>query len=433
MSALLLFGLNHETADLALRERLAFPAPVLTDRLASLRRAVEPLAPEQAILSTCNRTELVLAVGASSDVDHAEARTLAWLAEQGQLDPQALRSHLYVHRDADAAEHIFRVAAGLDSMVLGEPQILGQLKDAARDAQAAGSLGPTLHQLFQSAFACAKEVRTHTAIGSASVSLASAGVRLAQQIFGQLSETRMLFIGAGEMIQLCLAHFAAQQPQALVVCNRTLARAEALAAEHGGSAMPLSLLPERLHEFDVVVSCTASTLPILGSGLVGRALKRRKHRPMFLADLAVPRDIEAEVRSLADAFLFTIDDFSALVSQGTQARRDAAAEAMVYIERAREGFVQRMASREQLPLIKALGQYADGLVEQEVAAGLRRLSPEDRAAAEPTLQGVARGVVQKLLHGAYAGLNDPRPEVRSATAAQVQALLRLDGFSKGSE
>lgn len=433
MNSLLLFGLNHETADLALRERLAFPAPILAERLASLRETIRAHAPEQAILSTCNRTELVLAVGASEDLPVAEARTLAWLAEQGQMNAESLRPHLYVYRNGEAAEHLFKVAAGLDSMVLGEPQILGQLKDAARDAQAAGSLGPTLHQLFQNAFACAKDVRTHTAIGASSVSLASAGVRLAQQIFGQLSQTRMLFIGAGEMIQLCLAHFAAQKPQSLVVCNRTLARAEALASEHGGSSMPLSLLPERLHEFDVVVSCTASTLPILGSGLVGRALKRRKHRPMFFADLAVPRDIEAEVRELSDAFLFTIDDFSAVVAQGAQARRDAVAEAMVFIQKAREGFVQRMASREHLPLIKALGQHADALVATEVAQGLRRLAPEQRVAAEPALQGVARAVVQKLLHGVYAGLNDVDPAVRSTAVAQAQLLLRSEGFSKGSE
>jgi glutamyl-tRNA reductase len=286
-------GINHTTAPLDLRGRFAFAAEQIQPTLQGLRQAL-PRQPEAAIVSTCNRTEVYCAG------EHPELETtLDWLAHSGGVSPALLRSHTYTLENGMAARHAFRVASGLDSMVLGEPQILGQMKDAVRAAEEAGALGTTLNQLFQRSFAVAKEVRTSTEIGAHSISMAAAAVRLAGQLFEDLGEVRLLFVGAGEMIELCATHFAARKPQSIAIANRTLERGEKLATRFGGEVMRLSDLPERLHEFDAVVSCTASTLPIIGLGAVERALKKRRHRPMFMVDLAVPRDIEPEVKAAA--------------------------------------------------------------------------------------------------------------------------------------
>ncbi|OGA40185.1 MAG: glutamyl-tRNA reductase, partial [Betaproteobacteria bacterium RIFCSPLOWO2_12_FULL_62_13] len=265
---LLTLGLNHTTARLALRELVAFPAERLRGALADLRRRLATVVPESAILSTCNRTELYCAV---REPAAAHGALVDWLADGSALPAGELRSHLYALPQHNAVRHAFRVASGLDSMVLGEPQILGQMKDAARHAQEAGALGAHLHQLFQRSFAVAKEVRSQTEIGSASVSMAAAAVRLAQRVFEDLQETRVLFVGAGEMIELAATHFAAQHPREIVVANRTLERAERLAKRFSAQKMRLAELPERLEQFDIVVSGTASSLPIIGLGMVERA------------------------------------------------------------------------------------------------------------------------------------------------------------------
>ena len=314
---LITLGLNHQSAPLSLREKLAFPGDALRDGLQELRSSLRRAAPEQALLSTCNRTEMYLA---AENFQEAKGQALDWLAWKSGTSEADLTPHLYQLPDDQAVRHAFRVACGLDSMVLGEPQILGQMKLAAREAQEAGCLGTHLHHLFQQAFSVAKEVRTTTEIGLHSVSMAAASVKLAQRIFGDLSQTNVLFIGAGEMIQLVATHFAAQHPKKIVVANRTLDRGQILAHEFNGEAIALAELPLRMHEFDVVVSCTASTLPIIGLGMIERAIKQRKHRPMFLVDLAVPRDIEREVADLDDAFLYTVDDLGELIKEGVQAR-----------------------------------------------------------------------------------------------------------------
>ncbi|MFZ9756404.1 MAG: glutamyl-tRNA reductase [Burkholderiaceae bacterium] len=417
---LLAFGLNHTSAPLAMRERLAFPGDALRNGLAELRSAVGSVAPEQALLSTCNRTELYFAAHQPED---ARAQALDWLAHRSQVRAVDLNQHLYLHDEPQAVRHVFRVASGLDSMVLGEPQILGQLKQAAREAQEFGSMGTHLHHLFQRAFSVAKEVRTSTEIGAHSVSMAAAAVKLAQRIFGDLSQTKMLFIGAGEMIALCLSHFAAQKPAALVVANRTVSRGETLAAEYGGKAIALAQLPEVLHEFDIVVSCTASSLPILGLGLIESALKKRRHKPMFLTDLAVPRDIEAEVAKLDDAFLYTVDDLGDLVAEGAAARQDAVVHAEAIIDHGVQTFLQWKQARAHVPLIKALGQHAEQLQQQEVDHALKLLARGDEP--EAVLRALAHGLSQKMLHGAYASLTSPDPDIRQEAATQVRRLFNL--------
>src|SRR5574343_1917580 len=287
-------GLNHTTAPLDLRGRFAFTveqvAPALQGVQGELSRRRHRASPEAALLSTCNRTELYCA-GEPAMVQPA----LEWLAQAGGVAAETLRHHTYVLQGDQAALPAFRVASGLDSMVLGEPPILGQMKQAVRAADGAGTLGTTLHQLFQRGFAVAKEVRTSTEIGAHSISMAAAAVRLASQLFEDLGRTRVLFVGAGEMIELTATHFAARTPRHIAVGKRTLERGEKLASHFEDEALRLSDLPERLHEFDIVVSCTASSLPLIGLGAVQRAIKSRKRRPMFMVDLAVPRDIEPEV------------------------------------------------------------------------------------------------------------------------------------------
>src|SRR5205809_1227836 len=316
-SSLFALGLNHQTAPLAIRERVVFHVERLREALTEIKRS---LAHEAAILSTCNRTELYVA----GDNPAAGAPQLSeWLARYHRFEPDGLRPYLYTLPSEQAVRHVFRVASGLDSMVLGEPQILGQLKEAARTAESAGTLGTVLHKLFQRSFAVAKEVRSTTQVGAASVSMAAAAVKLAARIFPSLREQNVLFIGAGEMIELCATHFAAQEPARIAVANRTTERAGKLAARFNGRAIELKSLAEHLHEYDVVVSCTASSLPILGKGLVERALKQRRRRPMLMVDLAVPRDIEPDVAELGDVFLYTVDDLDGIVSANLDARRSA--------------------------------------------------------------------------------------------------------------
>ncbi|HSV45000.1 MAG TPA: glutamyl-tRNA reductase, partial [Ramlibacter sp.] len=314
-------GINHTTAPLDLRGRFAFAVDQLGPTLRALRESLARQ-PEAAILSTCNRTEIYCA-GQQHDIEP----TIEWLAHSGGVSPALLRSHAYTLQDGPAARHAFRVASGLDSMVLGEAQILGQLKDAVRVAEQEGALGTTLNQLFQRSFAVAKEVRSSTEIGAHSISMAAAAVRLAGQLFEDLGKIRVLFVGAGEMIELAATHFAARNPKSIAIANRTLERGEKLASRFGGEVMRLADLPARLHEFDAVISSTASTLPIIGLGAVERALKARKHRPMFMVDLAVPRDIEQEAGELDDVYLYTIDDLGEIVAANLDSRRSAVVQA----------------------------------------------------------------------------------------------------------
>jgi glutamyl-tRNA reductase len=408
-------GLNHTTAPLDLRGRFALAPEQLGVTLKGFRERLER-AHEVAIVSTCNRTEVY--VGADPAL---AAPALDWLAGVGGVPSHTLKSHAYVLEGGSAARHAFRVASGLDSMVLGEPQILGQMKRAVREASNAGTLGSTLQQMFQRSFAVAKEVRSSTEIGAHSISMAAAAVRLAARLFEDLRETRVLFVGAGDMIELAATHFAARTPRAMAVANRTLERGEKLAVRLGAEAMLLADLPARLADFDIVVSSTASSLPIIGLGAIERALKQRRHRPMFMVDLAVPRDIEPEVARLSDVYLYTVDDLASVVQQAGERREAAVAQAEAIIEVGVQSFVHWLDQRGSIPLIQALHVQTDEWRAIEIARARRQLAGGEDVGA--VLESLSRGLAQKMLHGALAELRSVDGTQREQLAHTISRLF----------
>jgi glutamyl-tRNA reductase len=413
----LALGLNHVTAPLALRERFAFAGAALAPAARQLAERFRRDA-EVAIVSTCNRTELYL--GAESDaIDPA----LDWLAETGGSDVRQVRQHIYVLENAEAARHAFRVASGLDSMVLGEPQILGQFKHAMREAQSAGTLGGTLHQMFQRSFAVAKEVRSSTPIGTQSVSMAAACVRLASRIFERLDETRVLFVGAGDMIELVATHIAAQKPRAMTFANRTVARAELLATRFSAQAMRLADMPDELANYDIVIACTASSVPIIGLGAVERAIRQRRRRPMFMVDLAVPRDIEAEAGKLSDVYLYTVDDLAGIVKTSGATRQAAVSQAEAIVDSGVADFVQWMRQRDSVPLIQALHGQADLWRQNEIERARRQLARGDDVDA--VLQSMSHALTQKMLHGAVVELKAAQGAERDALSNTLARVFRV--------
>lgn len=407
-------GINHHTAPLAVREQVAFDPAHLGQALHDLLRG--DTVREAALLSTCNRTELYCATArpqAAAD----------WLAEYHALSPQKIRPYLYQHPQQAAVRHMFRVAAGLDSMVLGEPQILGQMKQAARAAEAAGTLGTLLGKLFQHTFSVAKEVRSTTAIGANIVSMAAAAVHLAARIFDTLAGQRILFVGAGEMIELCATHFAAQQPKQITIANRTPERASALAARFAADTLRLDQIAERLADYDIVVSCTASPLPIIGLGMVERAIKLRRHRPMVMVDLAIPRDIEAEAGALGDVFLYTIDDLGQIVESGLESRQAAVVEAEAIIDTQVQGFLHWLEAREAVPTIRALRDAAERMRHHEVEHALKLLARGD--APDKVLEALSHGLTNKLLHPPTQALNQAEGEERTEIARLIARIYRL--------
>ena len=411
-------GLNHNTAPLDIRGKFAFAMEQMDATLAELRRCV-PGSSEATILSTCNRTEVYCAAD-----EVAAQQTLDWLARSGGVTAQDLMAHTYTLSQGQVARHAFRVASGLDSMVLGEAQILGQMKDAVRAAQQAGALGTTLHQLFQRSFAVAKEVRTSTEIGAHSISMAAACVRLASQVFEDLARTRVLFVGAGEMIELCATHFAARSPKQMVIANRTLDRGEKLASQFGGEVMRLAELPDRLHEFDVVISCTASSLPLIGLGAVERALGRRRHRPMFMVDLAVPRDIEPEVKGLDDVYLYSVDDLSGVVQTGQANRQAAVAQAEAIIDAGVQSFLHWLDQRSVVPVIRELNEQADRWRQAELTKARKLLAKGE--SPEQVLEVLAQGLSHKMLHGALAELHAGDHAARERARAAIEHFFLRD-------
>ena len=419
----LTLGLNHTTAAVDLRGRFAFAVDQVAPALKALHQQLtgSPQS-EAALLSTCNRTELyVAAAGAGKPVQQLRHAAIDWLSRTGGVSTDELLRHTYVLEGGQAARHAFRVASGLDSMVLGEPQILGQMKQAVREADTAGTLGTTLHQLFQRSFAVAKEVRTSTEIGAHSISMAAAAVRLASQLFEDLGKTRVLFVGAGEMIELTATHFAARHPRAMAVANRTLERGEKLASHLGAQAIRLADLPQRLHEFDIVVSCTASSLPIIGLGAVERALKARKRRPIFMVDLAVPRDIEPEVARLDDVYLYTVDDLSTMVQTAGEKRQAAVAQAEAIIDTGVQGFVHWLDQRSTVPLIQALYGQADQWRSAELARARKLLAKGEDV--EAVLDALTHRLTQKMLHGAMAELHSADAHSRPPVASALSRLF----------
>ena len=408
-------GLNHQTAPLSIREKLAFTAASLPEAVRNLARS--KAAKEAVILSTCNRTELYC-VGETEQI-------IEWLAQYHNLPAEEIRPYLYTLDNNETIRHAFRVACGLDSMVLGEPQILGQIKDAVRVAQEQESINTNLNALFQKTFAVAKEVRTDTAVGENSVSMASASVKLAEQIFPDIGDLNVLFIGAGEMIELVATYFAAKRPKLITVANRTLPRAQELCDKLGLNAEPclLTELPDILHEYDVVVSSTASQLPLVGKGMVERALRLRLNMPMFLLDLAVPRDIEAEVGELGDAYLYTVDDMMGIVQNGKEARQKAAAEAEAMVEKKVGEFVRQQQSRQSVPLIRALRDEGERARRQVLENAMKQLAKG--ASAEEVLERLSIQLTNKLLHSPTQTLNKAGSENSNLVDAVAQ-IYQLD-------
>ena len=408
------FGLNHQTAPLDVRERVCFHAQSLAQALRDLvdRRRVK----EAAIISTCNRTEVYCST--------EEPRgAVDWLADYHRMKPQQLEPFLYHLPQAQAVKHAFRVASGLDSMVLGEPQILGQFKDAVRSAEAAGTLGLVLNKLFQRTFSVAKTVRAETDIGASTVSMASAAVQLAERIYPTIAGQNVLFIGAGEMIELCAAHFAAQHPKHLTFANRTQARGQQLAERHLGRVISLNDLPAQLALQDIIVCSTASPLPLIGKGLVESALKARKHRPMLMFDLAVPRDIEAEVGTLDDVFLYTVDDLGKIAREGLDVRQNAVAQAEVIIENHVTDFMHWLGSRDVVPAIRALRDAAERSRRHEVERAQRRLARGEDP--QRVMQELSRALTNKLLHAPTHALNHAAADERETLATTLARLYHI--------
>ncbi len=408
-------GLNHNSAPLDVRGRLSFGIDQLGVALQEFRASTQNSI-EAAILSTCNRTEIYCA-GNQLQLDH----TLDWLCQHRQIALPQLQAHTYQLADDGVARHAFRVASGLDSMVLGEPQILGQMKTAVQAASQAGALGTTLNQLFQRSFAVAKEVRSQTDIGTQSISMAAASVRLASQLFESLHNTKVLLIGAGEMIELCATHFGAKNPQQMVIANRTAARGQALAQRLGADTLPLSDVPSHLSKFDIVISCTASTLPIIGLGAIESALKQRKNKPMFMVDLAVPRDIEAEAAHLESVYLYTVDDLAKVVRTGQETRQSAVKEAEIIIDSGVHKFNQWLQQRDHVPLIQELNAQLEDWRSAELAKAKKMIEKGDDI--DSVLEALSQRLAKKIMHGPMSELASQDAASRQSAKAAIEQLF----------
>ena len=408
------FGINHHTAPLSLREQVVFSAENMVRALRDLveRNPVK----EAAIVSTCNRTEIYC--------NTAEPRqAMQWLANFHQLKVDNLEPHLYQLPQELAVKHAFRVASGLDSMVLGEPQILGQFKSAVRAAESAGTLGLLLNKLFQRTFSVAKVVRSETDIGASTVSMASAAVKLAERIYPTIADQSVLFIGAGEMIELCATHFSAQHPKHTTFANRTLERAQALAERFRGRTITFTELPSQLAAHDIIVTCTASTLPIIGKGLIESALRTRKRRPILIIDLAVPRDVESEVETLDDVFLYSVDDLGRLAREGLDMRQAAVAQAEAIIETQVGDFMQWLDNRQLVPTIRALRDDAEQVRRHELERALQRLAHGDDAAV--VIDQLSHALTNKFLHAPTHALNHASEEDREQLVTVLRRLHQL--------
>jgi glutamyl-tRNA reductase len=407
-------GVNHVSAPVEVRERLAFASEELAETLRDL--VAQPEVEEAVIISTCNRTEIY----AVCSGEQATQTLRDWLCRWRNVDRAWLEAYLYEYVDSDAVRHLLRVSAGLDSLVLGEPQILGQTKAAYQDACDAGSVGRVLDRAFQNAFAVAKQVRTDTEIGANAVSVAFAAVSLAKQIFGDLSTNKALLVGAGDTIELCARHLKEQGLRGMIIANRTLERAQALGAAVGAEAIPLGAVPDRLAECDIVITSTASQLPILGKGSVERALKRRRHRMMFMVDLAVPRDIEPEVEQLKDVYLYTVDDLREVIDENLRSRQRAAREAEDMVGRQVEQFMAWQRAQTGLDVLRRYRQQAERERDEVLERALKRLARGEAPA--DTLAYLANTLTNRLIH-------TPTRAIRKAAEAgnrnHLVALSRL--------
>ncbi|NOR42697.1 MAG: glutamyl-tRNA reductase [Gammaproteobacteria bacterium] len=407
--SLITLGINHKTAPLELRERLAFTPQSLPEALSSLKKLSH--IEEASILSTCNRTELYCVTSEDND-----QKIIEWFSNFHGLDTDLIREHLYVHAHEATIRHAMEVASGLDSMVLGEPQIAGQMKDAYALANEHGTIGQLLGKLYQRAFAVSKQVRTDTDIGSSPVSVAFAAVSLAKQIFGDLKQTTVLLVGAGETIELATRHLHSQGVGNIIIANRSVERAQKLAGEFNGQAISLQHIGEHLHRSDIVISSTASPLPIIGKGTVERALKQRKHQPIFMVDLAVPRDIEPEVSELDDIYLYSVDDLQSVIEENMENRQQAAQQASEIIDVQVQHFLQWQRSLGSVDVIAQIRQST-----QEISNEVLRKAKKQLAAgqsAEEALDFLAHTLTNKFLH-------QPSTKLRQASQEDRDDILNI--------
>lgn len=414
---LLAFGINHKTAPVAIREQAAFAPDKLSEALHDI--TASGAASEATIVSTCNRTELYCSVNGTQD-----RAIIDWFCRYHNFNNEDIEPYLYRHPDKAAVQHAFRVAAGLDSLVLGEPQILGQMKDAFAQAHKYGATGKLLNRLFQHTFSVAKQVRTDTSIGASAVSVAFAAVSLAKQIFTDLSEQTVLLVGAGETIELCARHLNENNVKHMIVANRTLERADLLAREFNAEAIALTELPVRLADADIIISSTASPLPILGKGAVEHALRQRKHQPMFMVDIAVPRDIEPEVNGLDDVYLYTVDDLKEVVEENMHSRQQAAKEAEKIIDVQVMDFMRWVDSLNAVPTIRQLRDASNAVTESELEKARTKLA----RGMDPqlVLEEMAHALTNKFTHSPSAALSEANRDGDESLLIAARRLFNLD-------
>lgn len=418
---LTVLGINHRTAPVEVRGQVAFPPEQLARALVELT-ALDGMH-EAAILSTCNRTE----VYCTRDDTSCEAIS-TWLCRFHRLDEASMQPHFYTYSEAEAVRHMLRVAAGLDSMVLGEPQILGQMKNAYQQALTANSINMLVNRLFQYTFSVAKQIRTDTAIGASPVSVAFAAVSLARQIFGKLENQTALLIGAGETIELTARHLHEQGIGKIIIANRTVSRAHDVAAQFNGYGIGLDEIPAHLEEADIVISSTASSEPLITRDQVKAALKKRKHRPVFMVDIAVPRDIASNVAELNDVYLYTIDDLSQVIAENLRSREEAALQAEEIVDAQVERFMAWMRSLDAVPTVRAYREHAHALGAEELAKARRQL--DNGAAPQEVVEALTRSLIRKLTHNPSVNLRSAAAEGKTGLLEAVRTLFHLNTHDK---
>ncbi|HCZ8661261.1 glutamyl-tRNA reductase [Citrobacter sp. ESY80] len=388
---LLALGINHKTAPVSLRERVTFSPDTLDQALDSL--LAQPMVQGGVVLSTCNRTELYLSV---EEQDNLQEALVRWLCDYHNLNEEDLRNSLYWHQDNDAVSHLMRVASGLDSLVLGEPQILGQVKKAFADSQKGHLNASALERMFQKSFSVAKRVRTETDIGASAVSVAFAACTLARQIFESLSTVTVLLVGAGETIELVARHLREHQVKKMIIANRTRERAQVLADEVGAEVISLSDIDARLQDADIIISSTASPLPIIGKGMVERALKNRRNQPMLLVDIAVPRDVEPEVGKLSNAYLYSVDDLQSIISHNLAQRKAAAVEAETIVAQETSEFMAWLRAQGASETIREYRSQSEQIRDELTAKALAAL--RQGGDAQAIMQDLAWKLTNRLIH-----------------------------------
>lgn len=421
---LIAFGINHATAPIEIREKISFGVETMPDALHELKH--QNGVHEAAILSTCNRTELYCNLDKENNLNPID-----WLHNFHSMKPGLLKPFLYTHPDLNAVKHLLRVASGLDSMILGEPQVLGQMKNAYQKAVTAGSIGHQLNRLFQHSFHVAKEVRSNTSIGNHPVSVAFAAVRLAQQIFGDLEKQTALLIGAGETIELATKHLHEKGLRRMIIANRTLERSQRLANEYSVFAIQIGDIPKHLEEADIVISSTASPLPILGKGAVESAIKQRRHKPIFMVDIAVPRDIEVEVGKLDDVYLYSVDDLKDMVQENLRNRQEATKQAEKIIDSQAREFMYWLDSLDAVSTIRALRGQAENIQNEVTQSALQKL--QQGGNPESILQEAARNLTNKLMHSPSANLRNASAEKRDELLKAAEELYNLDILTEHSK